>query len=196
MSKLDWQENARCAKPGVDPEIFFGSANTSKPGAALDRKGGTPWHTNNIARAKAVCRACPVREQCLAWAVEIGDDWAILGGMTPVERVRRFGTRTQSQSRYSASRSVICPSPGTAAGVRKHEQWETKLCSECEAYRTRTEKKARRIAGWERMIREGATNAEIVAELGGSIGSVQACRRRVENTPPPIEEGGVPRGDA
>ena len=39
-------------------------------------------------RAKAVCRACPVRSECLAFAVATGPYDGIWGGTTPYERRR------------------------------------------------------------------------------------------------------------
>ncbi len=39
-------------------------------------------------RAKAVCRACPVRSECLAFALATGSHDGIWGGTTPYERRR------------------------------------------------------------------------------------------------------------
>ncbi len=36
--------------------------------------------------ALSVCNGCAVRAQCLEWAIDLGDDIAILGGTTPAER--------------------------------------------------------------------------------------------------------------
>lgn len=48
--------------------------------------------------AKAVCRGCPVRDECLAWALDTGECCGIWGGKTPVERKHilrdRQGRRT------------------------------------------------------------------------------------------------------
>lgn len=64
-----WHRRGNCIS--ADPEIFFNRAD---------------WQ-----EAKAVCRGCPVRAQCLA---EFRDDgWAVAGGMDPDERkaARRRG---------------------------------------------------------------------------------------------------------
>jgi WhiB family redox-sensing transcriptional regulator len=67
----DWLESAACS--GADPELFF-PVGTSGP--ALEQ----------IAEAKAVCRRCPVAEQCLAWAIETGQDAGVWGGLSEDER--------------------------------------------------------------------------------------------------------------
>jgi len=62
----DWRKQALCAQ--VDPEIFF-------PG-----KGGS------TREAKSVCMACPVRQECLDWAVRTGQPDGVWGGMSVRER--------------------------------------------------------------------------------------------------------------
>ncbi|MGH3499754.1 MAG: WhiB family transcriptional regulator, partial [Nocardioidaceae bacterium] len=39
-----------------------------------------------VAAAKAICSDCPVAAQCLAWALDVGDSHAVLGGTTPAQR--------------------------------------------------------------------------------------------------------------
>lgn len=51
------------------------------------------------AEAKKVCLQCSIRVQCLAWALDIGDAHAILGGTTADERKalhRNRGTRPKA----------------------------------------------------------------------------------------------------
>lgn len=67
----DWRERAACRDE--DPELFFPIGAT---GPALDQ----------AERAKAVCRRCPVIDQCLAWALTTGQDAGIWGGLTEQER--------------------------------------------------------------------------------------------------------------
>ena len=67
----DWRERAACR--GENPELFF-PVGTSGP--ALQQ----------IEDAKAICRRCPVVAQCLAAALEHGEDAGIWGGTTPEER--------------------------------------------------------------------------------------------------------------
>jgi WhiB family redox-sensing transcriptional regulator len=39
-----------------------------------------------VNEAKAVCRRCKVRQDCLAWAVKTGDIVGVFGGTTPAQR--------------------------------------------------------------------------------------------------------------
>ena len=47
-------------------------------------------------RAQAVCRACPVREECLAFAVSTRQRDGIWGGMTPYQRRRLRKTQSST----------------------------------------------------------------------------------------------------
>jgi WhiB family redox-sensing transcriptional regulator len=73
----EWMASASCA--GTDPELFF-------PEDADD--GGNP---HNVARAHAaikVCRRCPVRRDCLEYALANGEwHYGIWGGLTPKKRL-------------------------------------------------------------------------------------------------------------
>ncbi len=68
----DWRQLAACARPGVDPELFF-------PGAS--DKGKTR-------QAKRICGDCPVQAPCLADALarSPNNDHGIYGGTTPRQR--------------------------------------------------------------------------------------------------------------
>lgn len=78
----DWRHHAACR--GADPELFF-PVGTSGP--ALQQ----------ITEAQAVCRRCPVSGECLAWALETGQDAGVWGGMSEEERraLRRRDTRSR-----------------------------------------------------------------------------------------------------
>lgn len=65
----DWRERAACAK---SPELFFPI-------------GATGLSAAQVARAKGVCKGCPVRPACLKTAVETGED-GVWGGFTEDER--------------------------------------------------------------------------------------------------------------
>lgn len=65
MPRVSWEENARCVEH--DPEIFF--------------EGRTDR------RAKAICRGCPVRLECLAAALTDRIEYGVWGGLD--ERQRR-----------------------------------------------------------------------------------------------------------
>jgi len=67
----NWRAQAACRD--ADPELFF---PISTYGPAL----------RQVDQAIAVCRTCPVRRQCLAWALEHGYNQGIWGGMAEDER--------------------------------------------------------------------------------------------------------------
>ncbi|MDT0347551.1 WhiB family transcriptional regulator [Streptomyces litchfieldiae] len=68
---MDWRHQGVCREE--DPELFFPIGNT---GPALLQ----------IEEAKAVCRRCPVMEQCLQWAMETRQEHGVWGGMSEDER--------------------------------------------------------------------------------------------------------------
>lgn len=71
------------------------STNWQKRGACRDAprdlhnpvgREGSPKYDAQAQKAKSVCAACPVTDQCLTFAVEMGEREGIWGGMTPNER--------------------------------------------------------------------------------------------------------------
>lgn len=65
---LAWQDQALCAQ--TDPEAFF------------PEKGGS------TREAKAVCKVCAVREECLSYALKSDERFGIWGGLSERERRR------------------------------------------------------------------------------------------------------------
>ncbi|CAM5698844.1 WhiB family transcriptional regulator [Streptomyces canus] len=88
---MDWQELAICQ--GTDPDLFFPVGNASS--------GPTLIQT---AEAKAVCRRCPVIDQCLNWALDADLVEGIWGGTTEAER-RAMRRRSAS----GAGRATVKP---------------------------------------------------------------------------------------
>jgi len=72
--KTTWRDAGACL--GEDPELFH-------PDGTVGR-----W-VQVIAEAKAVCNRCPVREQCLEWAIDTRQDCGIFGGLDEYERQQR-----------------------------------------------------------------------------------------------------------
>ncbi|MEU6713029.1 WhiB family transcriptional regulator [Nonomuraea sp. NPDC046802] len=72
---MSWTNRAACRD--VDPEIFF-------PVAAPDTVAGAAAE----AHAKAVCRGCQVREECLGTAIRHRDPYGVWGGQGERERRR------------------------------------------------------------------------------------------------------------
>jgi WhiB family redox-sensing transcriptional regulator len=66
-----WRSAAACRS--ADPELFF---PISESGNALEQ----------IAEAKAICAGCPVRRQCLEFALRTRQTHGIWGGLTELER--------------------------------------------------------------------------------------------------------------
>lgn len=80
----NWRDHAACRHE--DPDLFFPIGAT---GPALVQ----------TERAKAVCRRCPVREECLQWALDTGQTLGVWGGTSENERralKRRAGARRRS----------------------------------------------------------------------------------------------------
>lgn len=68
-ARADWRQAAACR----DLDLFF-PIGTTGPAAS------------QIADAKRVCEACPVRIPCLNWAMRHYQDHGIWGGVTELER--------------------------------------------------------------------------------------------------------------
>jgi WhiB family redox-sensing transcriptional regulator len=64
---IDWMDQAKCK--GVSLEVFYPAVGKSS------------------VTAKAWCKACEVRQECLAWALDTDQD-GIWGGHTQAERER------------------------------------------------------------------------------------------------------------
>jgi WhiB family redox-sensing transcriptional regulator len=84
-SIVDGRHTAICKDE--DPELFFPVGNS---GPALLQ----------IAEAKTVCRRCPIVSDCLAWALESGQDAGVWGGMSDDERraLKHRNARTRARS--------------------------------------------------------------------------------------------------
>ena len=72
-----WQLEANCL--GVDPDLFF------------------PERGASTKEAKAVCKGCVVREDCLEFALQNGEKFGIWGGLS--ERARRRIRRQRALDR-------------------------------------------------------------------------------------------------
>ena len=68
---MSWRESAACRC--CDPELFFPIGNS---GPALVQ----------AQRAKAICARCPVRQRCLAFALDTHQEYGIWGGRDEGER--------------------------------------------------------------------------------------------------------------
>jgi WhiB family transcriptional regulator, redox-sensing transcriptional regulator len=83
-----WIERARCVDQ--DPELFF-PRGAARP--ALEQ----------VARAKAVCRECLVRTDCLEWSLSTFQDAGVWGGLDEEER-RQIRRQRRRDSVYASAR--------------------------------------------------------------------------------------------
>ena len=73
---LVWRQRAACR--GVDPDIFY------------------PVTDEDSEDAKAICRACPVQQACLEWALQSREKDGVWGGATERERRRILRRRRRT----------------------------------------------------------------------------------------------------
>lgn len=71
---MRWQDRGRCRD--LDPDLFF---------PPLDGESTEQRHAREGA-AKAVCASCPVRTECLSWALANRERLGVWGGLTERER--------------------------------------------------------------------------------------------------------------
>ncbi|MFE2093316.1 WhiB family transcriptional regulator [Streptomyces sp. NPDC059460] len=81
----NWRMQAACRDE--DPDLFFPIGSTGPALVQTDE-------------AKEVCRGCPVREQCLEWAMENDQDSGVWGGLGEAER-RALKRRTRRRAQKS-----------------------------------------------------------------------------------------------
>ena len=70
-TRRHWRSAAACRF--ADPDLFF---PVSSSGRALEQ----------VAEAKAICAGCPVRPECLAFALRTGQLHGVWGGLGEQER--------------------------------------------------------------------------------------------------------------
>jgi len=68
-----WFADAACATSG-NPEAWFPTAEADNHGEYL--------------YAKSICKTCPVRVECLDYAITNGEKFGCWGGLAPRERTR------------------------------------------------------------------------------------------------------------
>src|SRR5260370_12675014 len=93
MPGRDWRLLAACRH--ADPEVFFPACAS---GPSLDQ----------ITQAKAICAGCPVRRQCLAFALDTRQNHGVRGGMSEQERGPGHGRHLKA---IQAATSTAQPPP-------------------------------------------------------------------------------------
>ena len=105
MTDRDWIEHAACA--GMDPELWYPPERQQD---ALTKR--------RIRIAKTACAECPVRFECLVYALRTGQRYGIWGGLMTKERaasvycqqLRRELERDSHADAGAAGRSASSPS--------------------------------------------------------------------------------------
>lgn len=123
MTILRWQDSAACI--GADTAIFF------------------PESGDPVGPAKAICRACPVREQCLADALERGEVHGVWGGLSAKER-RKYRRQHGLLRKPGGQPQPI--NHGTNGGYHAHRRRGQQPCDACSRAHIRYQR-ARREGG-------------------------------------------------
>jgi hypothetical protein len=81
----NWRDQALCAQ--TDPETFFPQGNQHQIAQGTEN-------------AKKVCGRCPVRSDCLEWALDTGQNVGVWGGLSEFER--------RAMARAPFSHKAVC----------------------------------------------------------------------------------------
>ena len=106
----DWRSLGACLS--ADPDLFF----PISPGGASQRQ---------VKRAKAICGICPVKAQCLAFAVETRQVHGVWGGLGEEELARLRSSRRApgaGAQRMSGTGRVLSPGRGHRRERRRKPQ--------------------------------------------------------------------------
>lgn len=86
LAPTDWYDDAACRE--ADTDVFF------------------PVSESQSDAAKAICAACPVREACLEYALEVRPGDGVWGGLTATERHRLIRRRQKAARKAREGRSA------------------------------------------------------------------------------------------
>jgi hypothetical protein len=78
-----WREHAACPD---DRSVFWAVIELDSSYAVRSWRRKSADHTRLEYIAKAVCRACPVRDDCLEYALTNAEPWGVWGGLSADER--------------------------------------------------------------------------------------------------------------
>lgn len=81
----EWMADAACR--GLDPDLFV----------PVERQG--PGGDNRHGKALAVCAECPVRSDCLEYAITNRETFGVWGGTTPKQREAERRRRREAAAR-------------------------------------------------------------------------------------------------
>lgn len=92
--RLSWRDDAACV--GEELDVFFPVGTT----------GDAVWR---LAEAKQICAGCTVRDACLQWALQVGVDDGVFGGLDARERRAVRWTATRRRRRPSVAAPDLRP---------------------------------------------------------------------------------------
>lgn len=108
-----WTSEASCAYTPLDLLDFFGGTREN-------------WTTS-----KQVCKECPVRRECLTYALDARATYGVWGGLNPIELRFALGRNAQGEV-WAYNPEVRCPYCRSATvATRTTEQLVTRTCSGC-----------------------------------------------------------------
>lgn len=98
LASVPWQRRGLCV--GQDPRPWFAR-----------------WDAPSAKSAQVICSSCPVKAQCLAWALLCGDEYGIWGGLTPLERLALEGQLAAGAPLGDVVRAATRSEPSSVRGA-------------------------------------------------------------------------------
>jgi WhiB family redox-sensing transcriptional regulator len=92
MDNLDWHEDAECSKPENSEHINDFFANKA----------------SKVNKVLSICEECPVRAECLKWALESKQTWGVWGGLS-YKKIRRTLSINWEGQEMRHKRFPLCP---------------------------------------------------------------------------------------
>lgn len=129
-----WRDGAACA--GQPLHWWFPDGDELR--AASRRRDADGNRDDPYRKARAVCVACPVLEDCLRYVLLEPQEFGMFAALNPEQRVRMYRERGQHQR--SAADIVDLPSHqawrdgaacGTEAGYKRHWNARESACDRC-----------------------------------------------------------------
>lgn len=125
---LDFRSNGACSD--ADTDLFFPPRGEQSP------------------EAMALCRSCPVTDECLDWALR-HEHHGIWGGMSERQRIQL--RRKRGLSRVLSPQNIPQPLCGTNAGYTAHLRNRDRPCVSCkQAHATFNQESDSYASGWAR----------------------------------------------
>ena len=109
MNPEAWMQQGLCRE--ADPELFFPE----------------PGQNDKVQQAKAICRQCPVAQDCLEYILR-NPGYGIWGATTAHERKARGFRIHPNPVKFE-------PACGTAGGYEKHKRRKQEPCPDCLVYK-------------------------------------------------------------